>query len=257
MLPIDRYPRIVFGRTKIALTVMIAAQLNRPVGRVRIDRAITGTNTVVTSFSENAMDLDQFDYCEVVAVSPVMASAPPVEAVDDDDPDDGEAEFEESSEDEDTAESDSDEYDYWGPLTVDRPSAEIERDLAVVGLSEVPIFGRRLLLVSYKQDLLEFDLDKAKQRVRKRLGSPLTVWQGRSFEGYCFVDNTAPDRIVSRLDTTLHCDEVEDYLLVQPVAVVRKDSSGLSPLADWVGGGWKNRPISVPDRKSGRYERPA
>ena len=257
-MPIDRYPRLVFGRTKIALTAMVAGQLNQPVGRVRIDRAITGVNTIVTAFRENSMNLDEFDYCEIVAVSPVMASAPPVEVAESDDLEgEDEPDGEGLSEDEVAAEDyDPDLYD-WGPLTVDRPSAEIERDSAVVGLSEVPIFGRRLLLVSYNKDLLEFDLERAKQQVRKRLGSPLTVWQGRSFEGYCFVDSTAPDRIVSRIDRTLDCDAVEDYLLVQPVAMIKEDRSGLSPLADWIGGGWKNQPISVPDRKSGRYERPA
>jgi hypothetical protein len=206
------------------------------------------------------MDLDQFEYCEIVAVSPVMASAPAVEVSETDDLDGYDGEDEESSDDEDDARSDDDlddnHYGCWGPLTQERPSSEIERDLAVVGLSEVPIFGRRLLLVSYNQDLSEFDIDRAKQRIRKRLGFPLTVWQGRSFEGYCFVDSTTPDRIVSHLDKTLNCDEVDDYLLVQPVAMVRGDKSGLSPLGDWMQGGWKIRTTSVPDHRTARYERP-
>jgi hypothetical protein len=99
-------------------------------------------------------------------------------------------------------------------------------------------------------------MERAKQRVRKRLGFPTAVWQGRSFEGYCFVDNITPVGIVSRLDKTLNCDEADDYLLVQPVAVVMEDKSGLSPLADWVNGGWKNQTVSAPDRKTARYERP-
>jgi hypothetical protein len=40
MSPIDHYPRIVFGRTNIALTAMMAAQFNEPVGDVSVDRAI-------------------------------------------------------------------------------------------------------------------------------------------------------------------------------------------------------------------------
>lgn len=44
-----------------------------------------------------------------------------------------------------------------GPMVEDRPSAEIERDSEVVGLSEIPVFGRRLLLVNFKKELSEFD----------------------------------------------------------------------------------------------------
>ena len=158
---------------------------------------------------------------------------------------------------EDNVDDLDDDYDYWGgPHFEDRPSAEIERDLQVIGLIEVPIFGRRLLLVNFNKGLSEFDMDKAKQRIRKRLGFPVTVWQGRSFEGYCFVDNAPPLSIVSRLENMLVCDEVEDYLLVQPVAMVQRDKSGLSPLGDWLASGWKTRPVNIPDHRSGRSGRP-
>jgi hypothetical protein len=254
--PVDCYPRIVFGRTQMSLAAIVSGQLNSPVRDVRVERAITGINTVVTSFQQDqTKNLDQFEYCEIVAVSPVMASAPPIEVKEtfDDEYEGEDASSEIDDEQYQQAEDDDsdDGYDdYWGgPRFEDRPSSEIERDLQVVGLSEVPIFGRRLLLVSFNRGLSEFDMDKAKQRLRKRLGLPVTVWQGRSFEGYCFVDNATPLSIVSRLEKTLVCDEVEDYLLVQPVAMVLQDKSGLSPLGDWIAGGWKTRPVNIPHHR--------
>jgi hypothetical protein len=262
MSPIDRYPCIVFGRTNIALTAMVSGQLNAPVRAVRIDRAITGINTVVMSAQHHGMDLDQFEYCEILAVSPVMASAPPIEVTEDEDQDGAPDLDDEKHRQQDDAldyvEEADDDYGYWdGPMVEDRPSAEIERDSEVVGLSEIPIFGRRLLLVNFNKGLSQFDMDKAKERLRRRLGLPVTVWQGRSFEGYCFIDNAPPVSIASVLGNALTCDEVDDYLLVQPVAMVRKDKSRLSPLGDWLEGGWKTRPVNIPDRRNGRSERPA
>src|SRR4051812_32950606 len=86
-----------------------------------------------------------------------------------------------------------DESDYWRPM-MERPSSLIERELSTAGIREPPTFGRRLLLVSYNTKLDEAEIDRVKQRVRRRLGQPLTVWQGRSFEGYCFIDNASPER---------------------------------------------------------------
>jgi hypothetical protein len=165
----------------------------------------------------------------------------------------------EEEEDDDSQEpGQEDETDNWRP-SMGRPSSLIERNLSVTGISELPTFGRRLLLVSYNAMLDERDIERAMQRVRGKLGQPLTVWQGRSFEGYCFVDNTVPERILFQFRSLLDSDEVADYLLVQPISMVERDSSRLSPLGDWLDGGWRTPDLSRFDsndhaRRTSRHE---
>jgi hypothetical protein len=218
--------------------------INRPVESVRFRDAIAGINTVIFAFSPD-LPVDQFEYHEVISVSAIMASAPPVDMpnevleelgydLDDDEDDD---------QDDDDGSDQEDESNYWRP-TMDRPSALIERELSKIGLSEPPTFGRRLLLVSYNPKLDEGEIERVKQRARKRLGQPLTVWQGRSFEGYCFIDNAVPERIISQFCSLLDSDEVADYLLVQPISMVKRNKSGLSPLGDWLDGGWRTPNLS-------------
>src|SRR4051812_12017292 len=115
--PIDRYPRIVFGRSNIALTAMVSGQCNQPVTEVRIERAITGINTVVESLRQSVINLDEFEYCEIVAVSPVMASAPPIEVKEvPDDEDELSSDMEDEQALDDDSDDSGDDYDYWGGL---------------------------------------------------------------------------------------------------------------------------------------------
>ena len=214
----DIPPRIAFIRSKISLAAMMT-ELNdaSAVSRVRVDNAITGKDTVVMPLpvAIDQIDASQFDYFEVLALSPMMVPATSVEAI---------------YEDEDGNPS------WFGEEA--RPSTFLEKRLTWnVSTFERPSFGRRMLLVNYEIDQDERDLERAKGRIRRALGNPTAVWQGRTFEAYCFVDNAAPELIMKPLYTLL--DRDEDYLLVQPTDMVLADKSGLSRLEDWMEVGYR------------------
>jgi len=220
-------------RSKISLA-SIATNLNEPpVHRVRILDAITGKDTVVLpthgvldTIEKIEKKYDQVDYFEIVAVSPVMSAATPLETVDDDE----------------------EELYCWGPPLEPRPSARVENILSDVSVVERPSFGRRMLLVNYEHDIDERDLERAKDRVRRTLGVCTPVWHGRTFTGYCFVDNRVPDQIIEPLYKTLDQDDIEDYLLVQLINMVLCDKSGLSRLDVWMKEGFRRKPARFNNR---------
>jgi hypothetical protein len=246
-------PLLGFVRFKLSITAMAVP--------FRFCDAIAGTNTIAFGLSRVPDDMasvwpapEYIDYFELLAVKPVVISATPLERkIEEDENDD-----DETSEDEleaVTARMSAEEYDdvgYVPDLREPRPSSNVERDLDIVGFEELPNFGRRILLINYKPTLDDREVQSTRRNLRRQLRDYTPVWQGRTFEAYCFVDHRSPRDIVDGMLATLDCEEIDDYLLAQPTKMIRADSSGISPLADWMGAGWRNAGSSTHARRRER-----
>lgn len=99
----------------------------------------------------------------------------------------------------------------------------------------VSLFGRKILIINFADEPDDRSIDRLKRRIRQLLGQSSPVLSGARFEAYGFIDTRQPGVIIGDIEKTLDCDEVVDYMLVQPVAMVDRDKSGLSPLSDWLG----------------------
>lgn len=104
--------------------------------------------------------------------------------------------------------------------------------------STEPAFGRKMLIVNYDEEPKDAVITARSSAIRRALGRNVPVWHGRRFEAYCFVDSRSVQLVDDALARLLNVPEVCDYLIVQPVAMVHKDPSGLSPLGDWLAEGW-------------------
>jgi hypothetical protein len=214
-------PQLLFTRTRIPFH-LIVDDIDTQHEMVNDDTVVAPYREGLKLFNEilDPLDLPEWvDYCEILEVDPEMVGAPPIQLIyEDEDPDIAEL---------------------WGHETEPRPSAMMQTFMSREGTIAIPTLGRRLLLVSYDPDADEWETQRLKRRVKRTLHSPVSVWQGRLFEGYCFIDHRPPTRIIEELNDFMDCDEIEDYLLVQPTRMARPDKSGLSPLGDWIDRGYK------------------
>ena len=103
-----------------------------------------------------------------------------------------------------------------------------------------PSFGRKLLLVNFCDEPDDGTIERITKRIRRAIHCHRSVWHGRRFEAFCFIDPRPMPEVRASVDDLLSYDDVCDYLIVQPIEVVRKDRSGLSPLGDWLDRGWRN-----------------
>lgn len=245
MAPIKKRipPRLAFVRTRLPISSIFALKFNCEPAPFSSDWKLAGRDTVVTPIpaSEDIYkpdygdDFHYIDYMEVLAVRPETVSATPVDL-----------EYDETWDDEE---------DWARPSEEPRPSFNMERMLDCPGIFDVPAFGRRMLLVGFEPELDDRAIERAKVHIRRQMGRCAVVWPGRSFQAYCFTDNRTPAAIMAPLFDILDCNEVADYLLVQPTELLMQDGSGLSPLAEWMDHGWRDLGVSTPGHRTARSGR--
>lgn len=233
-------PCIAFVRTSISFAAcgIDLVSATTPSGYPAAD-GIIGKNTILLPLKERLHDdiewMEQTfkpEFAEIAAVTPKAGYATPVEIVYTDD------------EGKDWPELN----DFGLPIKERRNSSLVAWKLSTRGYVERPSFGRKLIFVNYDQDVPEIAVERKKEKIRRVLGEPITVWEGRSACGYCFVEHAHPKKIGRRLSGLLDCDEVEDYLVLEIVNMVLANSSGLSRLKDWIEGGYRGQVFSKPKK---------
>lgn len=136
-------------------------------------------------------------------------------------------------------------------IEVHRTSESIVRDLFPVSEPR-PARARKLLIVQCPSEAEESDVTRLDNRVRRALVNVRSVWQGKLVRAYCFTHDLRCRDVAEALSGIIDHDEVDDYLMVEPLAVPFS-SLPLSPLKDWVERDFARLPkATLPHRRTRR-----
>lgn len=213
------YPKLLFIKTRILITSI--ADNDLPISEGDDDNAMYGSDVIIVpirshrgSYDDIEINQDYVERMESVSIIPDVY------------PRNLESSESDASDDEDYYYEDDDD----GP-----PQSHLIAGFLEASYTETtPLFGRKLLIINFADEPDDRSIDRLKNRIRKLLGQSSPVLSGTRFEAYGFIDARQSSVVIGNIAKTIDCDEIIDYMLVQPVAMVDRDKSGLSPLSDWL-----------------------